>query len=382
MEILNHVFAVSDVLWRISSVIFTIMVVVFVHEMGHYLVGRLCGIRASVFSIGFGPPMLSYTDKYGTRWRLSWIFLGGYVRFVGDEDETDVSSSKASLLVRGSFSCARAWKRAVTVFAGPLFNVLFGIIVLAFFFFYSGSMTVEPVVGSLVKDSPASQAGLLLGDRFIEINGQKVKSFEDLAIYVASHGENSIEFTMERVGRIFKTVIVPKVTEQDDGFGNKIQFFMIGVGAPIDPENSVRLNQAYVKKVYYSAGEAVREALRRTTFIVTQTIFFIGRLMSGGGDFCQLSGPSKVATVAWKISETGFISLLNFSAFLSVNIALINLFPILPLDGGRLLFYTIEAVIGRSVPAKIQEVLFRVGIFTVFTFVVFVFFNDYFCWLS
>ncbi|EJF85587.1 RIP metalloprotease RseP [Candidatus Bartonella washoeensis] len=381
MDFLNHIIAMGDLLLRSLSVLFVIIIIIFVHEAGHYLIGRWCGIKASVFSLGFGPQIVGYTDKHGTQWRLALIPLGGYVKFIGDE-EAGISSPQSFPIVDGSFANAHAWKKAATVFAGPLFNALFTVVILTFFFFIYGRVAIEPVVGSLVKDSPAVQSGLALGDRFIEMDGRRVESFEDLMNYVTSHGGDPIEFKIERMGRVFTTVVIPKVIERDDGFGNRVRSGVIGVGVPVDPDNPTRLDPAYVKHIRYGFGKAVREALERATFIVTQTIFFISRLIGGKEDHCRLSGPSKTVKIAWQMSETGFISLLNFTAFLSIGVGLINLFPIPPLDGGHLLFHVIEIIAGRPISAKIREIIFRLGFFIVLLFIIFALFNDYFCWFS
>lgn len=356
------------------------MLIIFVHEIGHYLIGRWCGIKASVFSLGFGPRIVGYTDKHGTQWRLALIPLGGYVKFIGDEE--NVSSFQSSSTVDGSYASAPAWKKAATVFAGPLFNILFTIIILTFFFFTYGRVVIEPVIGSLVKDAPAIQSGLELGDRFIEIDGHRVTSFEDLMEYVTLHGGKPIEFKMERRGQEFTTVITPQVIERDDGFGNRVRSGMIGVGVPVDSENSARLDTAYVKHMHYGLIGAIEKATERATFIVTQTVFFIARLIGGKEDRCRISGPSKTVQIAWKVSKTGFISLLDLTAFLSINIGLINLFPIPPLDGGHLLFHVIEIFVKKPVSTKIREIIFRLGFFIVLLFMFFTFFNDYFCWFS
>ncbi|MET3589932.1 regulator of sigma E protease [Bartonella silvatica] len=382
MELLNHMITVSDVLSRSLGVLFVVIIIIFVHEIGHYLVGRWCGIKASVFSLGFGPQLLGRTDKHGTQWRLALIPLGGYVRFVGDEEGASMPSAQSSLAVDGSFASAHAWKKAATVFAGPLFNALFTVIILTLFFFIYGRVVTEPVVGSIVQNSPAFQAGLELGDRFIEMDGRRVESFEGLMNYVSFNGGDPVEFKIERMGRIFTTVITPKMIERDDGFGNQVQSGMIGVGAPVDPNNPTRLDRAYVKHIHYNFLEAVKEASERTTFIVTQTVFFISRLMGGKEDRCRLSGPSKTVKMAWKVSETGFVSLLGFAAFLSIGIGIINLFPLPPLDGGHLLFHITEALTGKPVSIKMQEFIFRLGFFVVLLFMVFALLNDYFCWFS
>ncbi|WP_375607213.1 MULTISPECIES: RIP metalloprotease [unclassified Bartonella] len=382
MELLNHIVTMGDFLLRSLSILFIIMIIIFVHEFGHYLIGRLCGIKALIFSLGFGPEIASYTDKHGTKWRLALIPLGGYVKFVGDEEKIDTESSQSSLIVDGSFASAHAWKKAATVFAGPFFNALFTVVILTFFFFIYGRVAIEPVVGSLVKDSPALQSGLELGDRFVEMDGRRVESFEDLMNYVAFHGREPIEFKIERMGRVFTTMITPKVVERDDGFGNRTRSAMIGVGVPVDLNNPAHLDPTYIKHIRYGFVTAVRKASDRTVFIATQTVLFMSRLIGGKEDHCRLSGPSKTVKIAWKVSETGFISLLNLAAFLSISVGLINLFPILPLDGGHLLLHVIEVITGRKISAKIQGIFFRLGFSILLLFMIFVFFNDYFCWFS
>ncbi len=372
----------GDFLLRSLSILFIIMIIIFVHEFGHYLIGRWCGIKALIFSLGFGPEIASYTDKHGTKWRLALIPLGGYVKFVGDEEKIDTESFQSSLIVDGSFASAHAWKKAATVFAGPFFNALFTVVILTFFFFIYGRVAIEPVVGSLVKDSPALQSGLELGDRFVEMDGRRVESFEDLMSYVAFHGREPIEFKIERMGRVFTTMITPKVVERDDGFGNRTRSAMIGVGVPVDLNNPAHLDPTYIKHIRYGFVTAVREASDRTVFIATQTVLFMSRLIGGKEDRCRLSGPSKTVKIAWKVSETGFISLLNLAAFLSISVGLINLFPILPLDGGHLLLHVIEVITGRRISTKIQGIVFRLGFSILLLFMIFVFFNDYFCWFS
>ncbi|WP_295880536.1 RIP metalloprotease RseP [uncultured Bartonella sp.] len=382
MEIMSFIADVGTPLLRIFGVICVIMVIIFVHEMGHYLVGRWCGIGASAFSLGFGPEICSWTDKHGTRWRIALIPLGGYVKFIGDEDAAGMTSKSDAVALPGSFASAGAWARAATVFAGPFTNALFTVVVLSFFFFSYGRIIIEPVIGSLVDGAPAMTAGLKPGDRFIEMDGQKVESFDDLIGYVSLHGGDPINFTLERSGQPYNVTITPKPTERDDGFGNKVRVGMIGAGAPADPNNPGRLDPAYEKHINYGLFSAIGEATDKSTFIVVQTVRFIGRLIEGREDRCQLSGPSKTATIAWQVSETGFMSLLNLTAFLSIGIGLINLFPLPPLDGGHLVFYVIEGVIGRPVPKRIQEIIFSVGFVTVVAFMLFAISNDYLCWLG
>ncbi|EJF88632.1 RIP metalloprotease RseP [Bartonella tamiae] len=382
MEISSLISDFGWPLYRVIAIILAIMAIIFVHEMGHYLVGRLCGIGASTFSLGFGPELFSYTDKRGMRWRLALVPLGGYVKFIGDEDAASMETKAGASHLKGSFAAANAWKRAATVFAGPFFNALFTVAILSFFFFSYGRIVIEPVVGSLVDGAPASASGLMPGDRFKEINGKPVESFQDLIAYVSFEGDKPVIFKMERNDQFFNVTIRPEVTIRDDGFGNKVRVGMIGVGAPTDPNNPMRIDPAYQKQMRYGFFTAISEATDRSVFIVTQTVKFIGRLIIGQEDRCQLSGPSKTANIAWQVSETGFMSLLNFTAFLSIGIGLINLFPVPPLDGGHLVFYLIEGIIGRPVPKPIQEFIFKIGLLAVLAFMIFAISNDYLCWFG
>lgn len=382
METASFIAGIGTPLLRVFGVICVIMVIIFVHEMGHYLVGRWCGIGASAFSLGFGPELCAITDKRGTRWRIALIPLGGYVKFIGDEDAAGMTSQTNATALPGSFASAGPWARAATVFAGPFTNAVFTVVVLSFFFFTYGRMTIEPVVGSLVDGAPAMEAGLKPGDRFLEMDGKKVESFDDLIGYVSLHGDDPINFTMEREGQSFNVVVTPKPTERDDGFGNKVRVGMIGAGAPVDPNNPARLDASYEKHISYGFFSAIGEATDKSAFIVVQTVRFIGRLIEGREDRCQLSGPSKTATIAWQVSETGFMSLLNFTAFLSIGIGLINLFPLPPLDGGHLVFYVIEGIIGRPVPKAVQETIFAIGLVIVVAFMLFAISNDYLCWFG
>lgn len=372
--------AVGDWLLRGLAIFFVVMAIIFVHEFGHYFVGRWCGVRASVFSLGFGPQIVGYKDGRGTQWRLALIPFGGYVKFVGDGK--DISSFQSSSHVEDSLASVQIWKRVFTVFAGPLFNVLFAIVILTFFFFIYGRVAIEPVVGSLVKDSPAFQVGLGVGDRFIEMDGRQVESFEDLVNYVTRHGKDPIEFKIERTGRVFTTVIIPKIIKRNDEFGNQFQNSMIGVGVPVDPSDPTHLDPAYIKYVRHNFLKSIKKSINYTTIIITKTIFFVSRLIGGKEDLCGISGPPRIAKVAWKVSETGFVSLLNFTAFLSISIGLVNLFPLPPLDGGQLLFHVLEVFTGKSVSVKIQAIIFCLGIFILLCFIIFAFFNDYFCWFS
>lgn len=347
------------------------MVIVIVHELGHYWVGRRCGIKAAVFSVGFGSELCAYRDKYGTRWRLAAIPLGGYVRFLGDNSADSLSKhdKKNQGLPKGSFAAANAWRRAATVFAGPLFNIVFAVLILAFMAFYFGKFSINPVIDKILPNSAAEQGGLQAGDRFVSVNGEPVNGFEDIARYVIGREGEVIAFTVERQGRLLNLNIAPKEERADDGFGNIIHVGRIGVVGSVSSENR--------HKTAYTLWQSLREGVRDTGFIIRQTGQYLGKLLHGRGDRCQLSGPVRTAQIAWKVSDVGIWALVQLAAFLSVGIGLFNLLPLPPLDGGHLVFCLTEAITGYAAPARLQEIIFRIGWIIILLFTVFAILNNY-----
>lgn len=371
MEAFEFLLPFCDAAMRLASVICALMVIIFVHEMGHYLVGRWCGIGASVFSIGFGPELCGFRDKRGTRWRLAAIPLGGYVKFIGDHNAASVPASQrqGENLCPDSFPSACAWKRAATVFAGPFFNALLTVIILSALFFSLGRTITVPVVADVLPGSPAAQAGFKAGDRFLTMQGMPIRSFDEIPRYVMTHEDDSVHFTVERAKRVLEMTVTPRAARVDDGFGNTIRIGRIGIIASSDAENT--------RKIHYTVGESVGQGLREGVFIVQQTGQFLGKLVQGRGDRCQLSGPVRSAQIAWKVSDFGFLALLQLTAFFSISVGLFNLLPIPPLDGGHLVFYLVESFVGRPVPLRIQEIVFRAGLILVLLFMVFAILNNY-----
>ena len=275
--------------------LFVLTVVVFIHEMGHYLVGRWCGIGVKAFSIGFGPELLGFNDRRGTRWKLCAIPLGGYVKFVGDmnavsqPDEAEMGQlSDAERKV--AFHTQPIWKRAATVFAGPLFNFLLTIAVLAVLFSIYGKVVLEPTVAEIVPNSPAAAAGFLPGDRFVSVDGQPVESFADVQRLVSGRSGDAIVFVMLRNGKEIVLTATPAIVEQKDALGNTIKVGVIGV------VNNEALGQPRV--ISFSPAGAVVEAVRETVHIIERTGQFMKRFAVGREDKCQLGGPVKIADMA------------------------------------------------------------------------------------
>ena len=363
------------VLGTIIPFLFVLTVVVFVHEMGHYLVGRLCGIGVTAFSIGFGPELVGFNDRHGTRWKLCAIPLGGYVKFVGDMNATSTpDSAELGALSederRVAFHTQPIWKRAATVFAGPLFNFLLTIAVFAVLFSAYGRYVSEPMVAEVTAGSPAEQAGIQPGDRFVSIDGTKVESFADVQRLVSGRAGDAITFVMLRDGKDVTVVATPRLMEQEDALGNKVKLAVIGV------VNNREMGQP--RLVTYSPAGAVVAAVEETGHIVQRTGQFLKRFVVGREDRCQLGGPVRIAGMAEQAAKLGFEWLVQLIALLSVGIGILNLLPIPPLDGGHLLFYAIEAVLRRPVSERAMEAVYRTGFVLVLAFMGFVFWNDLF----
>lgn len=375
-DALAYVFGSESLLiGTIVPFLFVLTIVVFVHEMGHYLVGRWCGIGATAFSVGFGPELIGFTDRHGTRWKLSAIPLGGYVKFVGDESATsspvDVDHSKLRTADRSrAFHTQPVWKRAATVFAGPAFNFILTIVIFSVFFGLYGQQIADPLVASVQPDSPAAEAGFEPGDRFVSVEGNAIKTFSDVQRIVSGRAGDNLVFTVERDGKLLELEATPKLTERTDPLGNKIRLGVIGVQTTQDVGN--------FRLVEYGPLESVKQAIIETGFIISRTGEFFKRFAVGREDKCQLGGPVKIADMASKAASQGFTWLIQLTAMLSIGIGILNLFPLPPLDGGHLLFYAIEAIKGGPVSAGAQELFYKVGFLFVMGFMGFVLFNDLF----
>lgn len=375
-EFLPAIFTTDGLLiGTIVPFLFVLTVVVFVHEMGHYLVGRWCGIGVTAFSIGFGPELVGFNDRHGTRWKICAIPLGGYVKFVGDmsitsspsEDQTTGLSESER---RHAFHLQPVWKRAATVFAGPLFNFLLTIAVFAVLFSIYGKTVLQPTIAEVRPDTPAAAAGFLPGDRFVSADGEAVETFADLQRVVQGRAGDEIVFVVQRGGQEVTLRATPELIEQQDALGNTVKVAAIGV--------VTNRETGEPRLVTFTPAGALLEAVRETGHVVERTGQFLQRFAVGREDKCQLGGPVKIADMAGKAAKLGFEWLVQLVALLSVGIGILNLLPIPPLDGGHLAFYAIEAVLRRPVSERFMEAIYRVGMFLVLGFMVFVFWNDLF----
>lgn len=355
--------------------LFVLTVVVFVHEMGHYLVARWCGIGSQAFSIGFGPELIGFTDRHGTRWKISAIPLGGYVKFIGDESATSspVGVDHAGLNEdeqRRAFHTQPVWKRAATVFAGPAFNIILTIVIFSVFFALYGRQVSDPLIAGVQANSPAAEAGFQAGDRFVSVDGEKITTFSDVQRIVSGRAGDKLNFTVERDGKMVDLQAIPAIVERTDPLGNKVKLGAIGVETTQSVGN--------FRRIEYGPLESVGQAVIETGYIISRTGEFFQRFAVGREDKCQLGGPVKIANMAGKAASQGFDWLIQLMAMLSVGIGLLNLFPLPPLDGGHLVFYAVEAIKGSPVSAAAQEIFYRAGFLLVMGFMGFVLFNDLF----
>lgn len=363
-------------LWLLSYLVpflVVLTVIVFVHEMGHYLVARWNGVAIQTFSIGFGRELIGWNDRHGTRWRISAIPLGGYVRFVGDMNAASVPDPDAvadvdPALAPRLFVNKNVWQRIAIVAAGPIANVLLTFLILYALLLGYGRYTIPAEVGEVMPGSVAESAGLMAGDEILSVDGYVVHGFSDLVRYVATSPERPIVMDLDRGGEKLTLTLVPQAVEQEDRFGNNQRIGQIGVRSNATGED-VRL---------YRPGpvEAVGMTFEEIRFIVQRTAAFLGDFFVGRGDVEQLGGPVKVAKVSGEVATLGVVALINLMALLSLNIGIFNLLPVPMLDGGHLLYYFIEAVRGRPLSLKIQEIGFRFGFALVLALMVFTLFND------
>lgn len=364
---------ISFVIGYIVPFVLVLSLLVFVHEMGHYLVGRWSGIRILAFSIGFGPEIVGFTDSHGTRWKLSAIPLGGYVRFFGDQDassKTDIGAVAAMTEAERaeSFVGAKLWKRAATVAAGPIANFILAIAIFAVLFAIYGRQVADPVVAEVKPDSAAAQAGILPGDLLVAIDGDKVETFDDVRRYVSIRPGHHIIVTVERHGESRDFPMVPLSTVLTDQFGNKMEVGIIGI--------VTNQEVGHFRKETFTPFGAVAEGVRQTGHIVSGTFEYIGNLLGGYMKPDQLGGPIRVAQASGQMASLGIAAVLQLAAVLSVSIGLLNLMPVPVLDGGHLMFYAIEAVRGKPLGMGAQDVAFRIGLFMVLSLMVFATWND------
>ncbi len=369
---------IGDVLFVLLAFLLVLFVVVVIHELGHFLVARWCGVKVAAFSVGFGREIYGFNDRHGTRWRLALLPLGGYVKFIDDENPASVPTSSASKHDGGTapvdqdragfFHSKPVWQRAAVVAAGPIANFLLAIVIFAIMFATFGTVSIEPRVSAVVPGTPAAEAGFQAGDLVLSIDGRAIESFGDIQQYVATSPGRDLDFVVEREGQEIVLTVVPVLKESVDRIAGKHQRPIIGI------QSSAEVSKVSYKDV--GPIEAVGLGVHRTWTIVTQTLSYVGDVIMQRQPADQLGGVIRIADASGKVAQLGPEYIIQFIAFVSVSIGLINLFPIPLLDGGHLLFYAIEALRGRPLSERTQEFGFRIGLALVVALMLFSTWND------
>lgn len=352
--------------------LFVLTVVVFFHELGHFLVARWCGVTVKTFSIGFGREIFGFNDKKGTRWRLSWIPLGGYVKFLDDENAASVPDREALDAMSeeeraGAFQNKPLAHRAAVVAAGPIANFILAIFIFAFMFTFIGQRTTAPRVDAVTPNSAAAEAGFVANDLVVSIDGEPIESFGEMQRIVSVSADKKLSVVVLREGAEIVLEATPKLKEIKDRFGTR-RHGLLGIRRSASPEDWI------LKK--HDPLSATWMATKETYFVVSRTLAYLYRVVVGQESADQLGGPLRIAQVSGEVANMGFLPLLNLAAVLSVSIGLLNLFPIPMLDGGHLLFYGIEAARGRPLSERSQEIGFRIGLAFVLMLMIFATWND------
>lgn len=356
------------VLLTVLAFVLVIGPLVFIHELGHYLAGRLFGVHAEAFAIGFGREVAGFTDRRGTRWKFGWMPLGGYVKFAGDMNPASQPDAAWLALPPAerarTFQAKPVWQRAIIVAAGPAVNFVLAILILGGFAVAYGDARTPATVGLVEPGSAAASAGLRTGDRITALNGREVGYFEEVVGFVQIRPGERIRVDYVRDGGAASTEAVLGARRERDRFGNEYRFGRLGVGTPAPVIEPVGL------------AEAPGVALRRTGDIVSLMVETLGQIISGRRPISELGGPLQIAKVAGEQFTLGPSAFVFLLALVSINLGFINLLPVPMLDGGHLLFYAIEAVRRRPLEPQVQEWAFRGGLAALLALMVLVTFND------
>lgn len=359
----------TNIAHHIGSFLLIISVIVFIHEFGHYLLARLCGVRVEEFSIGFGKEIWGRNDSHGTRWKISLLPIGGFVKMFGDADpasspDRDKLEHMSEEEKKVSFIHKPLLSKAMVVAAGPVANFILALIIFTGFFAVFGRPVSPPVVGSVMEGSAAAAADIRAGDRFISIDGTKVERFADIQRVVRMHMDGEIRLLLLRDGAEVTVSLTPVLQKSKDVFGNEVKIPLLGISSGATEYEELSLPAA--------VPAAVDEMLN----MCADTMKALGQMVTGRRSVSELGGPIKIAQYSGQSMQQGFSTVLWFMAVLSLNLGLINLFPIPMLDGGHLLFYMVEALRGRPLAEKFQDYAFKFGFAIIITLMAFTTIND------
>ena len=364
MEILNF----------IIPFILLLTVVVFVHEYGHYYFARKYGVGVTDFSIGFGKELFGFNDKSGTRWKFCAIPLGGYVKFFGDRNVFSQSEQEELLKKYNKedqnklFVTKSLFERSMIVVAGPLANFLLAIFIFTFIYMFSGKDFTPAQLNEVQKDGPAYSAGIKTGDLILSINQKKVNSILEVSAFINTSTTEVIKVEVLRNDSKINFRVIPKIIKSEDSFGNTINKKIIGI--KVSPLNNE------LTKERLGPAKAIFYAIKETLFVTQASLEFVVSMFKGKGDTTQLGGPIKIAKITGQVAQHGFVAFLSIMAYISISLGFINLFPIPMLDGGHLMFYAFEKILGRPLSQKTQEGFFRIGLFLLVFLMLFTTIND------
>ena len=339
-----------------------ILIVVFIHEYGHYYFAKKYGVGITDFSIGFGKEIFGWNDKLGTRWKICWIPLGGYVKFFGDRnvysqsDHEEILKKYTEEEQKKLFTLKPLYQRALIVFGGPLANFLLAVVIFFFIYTFVGKDFTPAVINEVQKDSPAMVGGLKEGDVILEIDNNEVQSIMDVSKYIMMSTSDSINFKIKRSYDEILFSVKPNLVEGEDNLGNKIKKRMVGI----------KLGPA----------QSLLHAFNEVYYVSISSLKYIGGMISGKADTSQLGGPIRIAKISGQVADIGILAFVSMMAYISISLGLVNLFPIPMLDGGHLMFYAFEKILGRPLSQKTQEGFFRIGIFLLISLMFFTTFND------
>src|SRR3954466_6646396 len=354
--------------------LFVLTIVVFFHELGHFLVARWAGVKVLTFSLGFGPELAGFNDRHGTRWKISAIPLGGYVKFFGDESEASTAASAETLAGMtdeeraGSFHHKKVGPRAAIVAAGPIANFILAIVIFTGLFTFFGKPSTTARVDTVQAGSAAAAAGFQSGDVVTAIDGSAIGSFSDIQRIVSIRAGEKLTFTVKRGDSTLQLQGTPELKEIKDNFGNVHRLGVLG--------NTRATNPGDVLTERVNPATALWLGIKETWFVVDRTLAYIGGIFAGREAADQVGGPLRIAQISGQVATIGLAALIHLTAVLSISIGLLNLFPVPLLDGGHLLFYAVETVRGRPLSARAQEMRLRIGLGLVLMLMVFATYND------
>lgn len=358
----------------VGAFLFVLTIIVFVHEMGHFLVARWCGVKVDAFSIGFGPEIFGWNDKHGTRWKLSWVPLGGYVKFKGDENEASAPMGREQLENlspqerEGLFAAKGVWQRFAVVAAGPMANFLLAIAIFAAMFQFNGREIYVPRISYVAEGGAAAQAGFKVDDLVLSVDGRSVKSPRDIINYVVASFGRTLDVKVRRADQELMIAVAGRPVDIQDRFGAKRTIYQIGLGfnnagQPIETE-------------HFNPVTALWAGISHTWTMLDLTAVYLRDIFFGQAPIQELGGPIRIAKVAGDLAKISFFDMFSLIPMLSISIGFLNLLPVPMLDGGHLVFYVVEAIRGRPVNERAQEYAFRFGFMILIGLMVLTTWND------